>query len=170
VRVGGAVTVASRRGLRPSLTGAFTYALPFEASSTWVDSHAKLASVRALASIELARASWIALDAGVGGGLDVLAIEPRSAVLPPSSLGEPTTRTDAIATGAVAVHIAMAPGVVLSLNAIVDTDLASRRYVLQDGDQRVDVLAPWRVRPMLLAGFAFTALGDGVFEARGAAR
>jgi hypothetical protein len=74
-----------------------------------------------------------------------------------------------VLTGSIAAHVPLADGVVLTLDALLDVDLASRRYVLDDGGTDVSVLAPWRVRPMLLAGFTFTALGEGLFARRGGA-
>jgi hypothetical protein len=47
-----------------------------------------------------------------------------------------------------------------------DYDLAPSHYVVVAGTAVDPVLAPWTVRPTLLAGFTFTALGRGAFAAR----
>src|SRR5947208_1098440 len=81
-RVGVAAAVASRRGMRPSLSLSFHYAVPFETSNAIMTSHADLVGIRVMPGIELLHTGGFALEVGVGGGLDVLAVEPRSAVLP----------------------------------------------------------------------------------------
>jgi hypothetical protein len=162
-RIGAGVVLASRRGLRPSLGLGAQLALPFDASTAVVVSHASLVSARAIPAIEVLRASWLALDVGVGGGVDVLSVAPRSPVLPASSLGRPTTRVDGVLTGLAAAHLPIADSVVLTVAAALDVDLASRRYVVDEGGAPSEVLAPWRVRPTLLAGITFTPLGAGLF-------
>ena len=162
-RVGGGASIAWRRGLRPALTATLAYALPFDASSDLVVSHANVVSARALASIELARASWIALGVAAGGGFDAMSVDPDSSVLPASALGGHTLRTDAIVTGAIEARVPLATSVVVAVDASADVDLASRRYVVDDAGRESALLTPWRVRPTITAGFVFTALGEGLF-------
>ncbi len=163
VRVGGGVVLSSRRGLRPSLSVTAEYAPPFESNPSTVVSRTSLFSVRAIPALEVVRSSWMAVDLGAGGGFDVLAVSPRSPVLPASSLAASTTRTDPVLSAVVAAHFPLVPSVVLSLLVGADADLATRTYVLHEGSAETGVLAPWRVRPTVLAGFTFTALGEGRF-------
>ncbi|HEY8079788.1 MAG TPA: hypothetical protein VIF62_36910 [Labilithrix sp.] len=165
-RIGAGAAIASRRGFRPSLALTFTYAVPFETSTELISSHTNLVGIRAIPSVEVARTTWLALELGLGGGVDVLTVEPRSLVLPVSTLGESTTRGDAVFTGAVTARIAVASGVTLALTAASDVDPATRTYVLDDGATRNSVLALWHFRPTLLLSLGVTALGDGPFEAR----
>ena len=58
----------------------------------------------------------------------------------------------------------------LLVSAGADMDLDSRQYVLAQGATSHPILEPWRFRPMILAGFGFTALGDGVFPVGGGHR
>jgi hypothetical protein len=62
-----------------------------------------------------------------------------------------------------AAHVRLVPSVVLTVMALGDLDLAPSRYVVVEGSSVEPVLAPWRVRPTLLAGFTFTALGQPTF-------
>ncbi len=165
-RVGAGVALAWRRGWRPSLALAFTYAVPFETSTSLVESHADLVGIRAIPSIEVARTKWLAIELGLGGGVDLLSVEPRSRVLPPAYLGSSTTRGDAVLTGTVTARAAVASGVTLALTAATDIDPATRDYVLDDGATRARVFALWHFRPTLLLSLGVTALGDGPFEAR----
>lgn len=164
VAFGGDVTLASRRGWRPSLALSARSVLPFEGSADSVTCHVSAFALRALAGIELARASWIALVAGGGGGTDVLWAEPRSAVLAPSVLGVATTRADPVVSAFVAAHVALVPGVAMTVAVLGDLDLTPSRYVIVDGTAVEPVLAPWSVRPTLLAGFTFTAFGQPSFS------
>jgi len=163
VALGGDVTVSSRRGLRPSLALSGRSVLPFDGSADSVTCHTSALAMRALVGVEFVRAPWIALVAGAGGGADILWAEPRSAVLAPSVLGPPTTRADPIVSAFVAAHVALAPGVAMTVAVLGDLDLTPSRYVVVDGTAVEAVLAPWSVRPTLLAGFTFTALGEPAF-------
>jgi hypothetical protein len=163
VALGGDVTLASRRGLRPSIALAARSVLPFDGTADTVTCHASALAIRVLAGIELMRASWIALEAGAGGGTDVLWAEPRSGVLAPSVLGPSSTRADPIVSALVAAHVALVTGVSLTVAILGDLDLAPTRYVVVAGTAVEPVLSPWTVRPTFLAGLTFTALGQPAF-------
>jgi hypothetical protein len=164
--LGGDVTVASRRGWRPSLSLSARAVLPFGGSVDSVTGHASAVAIRALVGVEVVHTSWFALVGGAGGGADVLWASPSSDVLPPSVLGADTTRADPVVSAFAAAHVRLVPSVVLTLVALGDLDLAPSRYVVVDGASVDPVLVPWRARPTLLAGFTFTALGQPTF-ARG---
>jgi len=161
--LGGDVTVAGRKGWRPSLSLSARAVLPFAGSVDSVTGHASAFALRALAGVEVVRSSWFALVAGAGGGADVLWASPSSAVLPPSVLGADSTRADPVVSAFVAAHVRLVPSVVLTVMGLGDLDLAPSRYVVADGTAVDPLLAPWRVRPTLLAGFTFTALGQPTF-------
>jgi hypothetical protein len=122
-----------------------------------------LVSLRALPSIGIVHTRWLAVALGLGAGLDVLTVAPRSDELPESTLGTQSSRVDVLLSAVARAEIAIAAGVVFVVAVGGDVDLDSRRYVLEEGAMATAVLSPWRVRPSLLAGFAFTALGDGQF-------
>jgi hypothetical protein len=161
--LGGEVTVAGRRGWRPSLSLSARAVLPFGGSEDSVTGHASAFAIRALAGVEVVRTSFVALVGGVGGGADVLWASPSSPVLPPSVLGADTTRADPMVSAFAAAHVRLVPSVVLTVMALGDLDLAPSRYVVMQGSTVEPVLSPWRVRPTLLAGFTFTALGQPTF-------
>jgi hypothetical protein len=163
MRVGGAAALAYRQGLRPSLALSALYAFPFEAGSDTLGSRTRLVSLRAAASIEVLRRRWYAIDAGGGGGLDVLAVSPTSTVLPSNALREETTRGDPILEAIATVRFAVASDVMLTVAAAADFDLASRRYVSDDRGQHGVILEPWTVRPLILVGLSFTAFGGVPF-------
>ncbi|HLK35333.1 MAG TPA: hypothetical protein VKU41_01190 [Polyangiaceae bacterium] len=161
-RVGGAVVLAARRGIQPSLALSGYYVPPFDTQgAAGVTAHALVSSYRALVGVRVLRASWAALDASAGGGFDVLNVDPYA---PPVATRDFTMRTDAILSVAVVGHAALAPGVALTLALGGDADvIRPRSYGVQTGTAETDVLAPWPVRPTAMAGLTFTALGERRF-------
>jgi hypothetical protein len=165
-RAGGGAALVYRRGLRPSIGIAAHYVFPFETGSDIALARVAAASVRGLAAIEVLASSSFALDVAVGGGVDVLRVEPRSSSLPSDRLGPTTGRVDPIATVAVTGHLGIAPGTSLSLMLAADVDFASRRWIVDEDGRHDDAFAPSRVRPLAMLGFTFTPLGDSRFAAR----
>lgn len=169
-RAGGGAALVWRRGLRPSVGLAAHYVFPFETGSDVALAHVGVASFRGAAALEVVGSNSFALDLAAGAGLDVLRVEPRSNVLPADRLGATTNRVDPVVSGAVTGHLAIGAGTALSLLVGADVDLTTRRWVVEGAAQRQEAFAPWRVRPMAMLGFTFTALGDGRFAAREPAR
>jgi hypothetical protein len=162
-RVGAGATLAYGSRLRPGLGLLFAYAFPFERSSDVVSARTSLISGRLLPSIELGRTEHFAFDGALGGGLDVISVQPRSETLPPSVLGEGSSRVSAILSGGISARIDVVPSVVFLVSALADVDLVKRSYVVAQGAAFSTVTSPWAVRPTLLLGFAFTALGPPSF-------
>jgi hypothetical protein len=163
----GDVAVTYRSGWRPFVSLSGRAVLPFDSSAEAVNCRASLLAARVLAGVELVRTSWFALDAGGGGGADVLWTQPSSTVLAASVLGPDATRGDPVVTAFVSAHVGLVPGVALTLLALGDLDLSPSRYVVAQGTSVDPALSPWRVRPTLLAGFTFTAVGPPIFSRGG---
>lgn len=162
-RVGGAAALAYRRGLQPSLVLSGLYAFPFSAGGDLVAPQVNLGSVRLVGTLEPVRWSWGAFDVGAGGGIDVLSVEPASKLLPASALGGANTYVDPVISAMTTLRVSIAQNVVLSLSAQLDMNLITHEFVLDHRDDRQNVLSLWRVRPMLVAGFSFTAVGSPPF-------
>jgi hypothetical protein len=163
-RIGLGASAVSRAFLRPSFALSLLFAVPFDTGDAQlVAAHTTMFSLRAMPAVSLYRGAWLSIDLGAGGGFDTITVAPHSATLPPSNVNEQTTRVDAILSSMLTAHARVAPGVVFLLSGGVDVDLDSRQYVFAQGAEEAQVFAPWRVRPMVLAGFGFTALGDGFF-------
>jgi hypothetical protein len=169
-RAGGGAALVWRRGIRPAVGLVAHYVFPFDTGAPIASAHVSVVSLRVLPAIELYGSSAVALDAIVGGGVDVLRVEPRSNALPPQRLGATLTRADPLVTAAVAGHVAITGGTALSLMLGVDVDLATRRWVVDADGERTATFAPSRVRPLAMIGFTFTAFGESRFAAGGAAR
>jgi hypothetical protein len=165
-RAGGAVALVVARGLRPSVGLSAAYLFPFEAGSEVTLAHVDATLLRATAGIELVRAGAFAVDLGLGGGLDLLGVEPRSNVLPASRLGSPTRRADPVVAGGATGYLSIGAGTSLSLLLGADVDLASRHWVLEsDSGVQTEAFSPSRVRPVATLGLSFTPLGDARFAA-----
>jgi hypothetical protein len=170
-RVGGGVVFASRLGHRPSLTLTASYAIPFESSfGNVVTSQTDIVSIRAVPAIEIFHSSWIALGVGAGGGVDVITLQPSATQpLPPPlsiTIKQVRPQIDPIVTALATAEVGLAPGVAFTLVVGSDFDLAARRYYVDGAGNGQDLLVPWRVRPVAMAGFTFTAVGAGLFASR----
>jgi hypothetical protein len=162
-RVGGGAVLGSRRRLRPSLTVTAQYLVPFDSPVSNVSMRTSIVSLRAVPAIEVLHASWAALDLGAGGGIDIVSVEtPNASGVRPESV---PTYVDPILTALATAYVALAPGVALTVVAGAEMDLTPAGYFVGPGPAK-DTLAPWRVRPVVMAGFTFTALGSGLFAAR----
>ncbi len=166
-RVAAGAVLESRRGLRPSVGLSVSYLPTFGPSSNGLDYRATVLSLRAMPGIQVLHRASGALGVGAGGGVDVLTVSPyvQAAGLTP----EPgTTRVDPILSAAITGQLAIASWLAITVTALCDFDLSLRHYVEQTeaGSPQPDVFVPLRVRPMLVAGFTFTALGEGVFGSR----
>jgi hypothetical protein len=165
--VAGGLVVASRRAWRPSVTLTAEYVFQFDSTLSDVTTHASLVALRAVPAIEVLHRSWVAVDVGVGGGVDAITVDANKPPMSQTITVSTDIRTgfDPMLTARVTAYVALAPGVALTLVAGSDFDVAPQHYAI-NGVGGGDILVPWRVRPALLAGFTFTALGSGLFAAR----
>jgi hypothetical protein len=163
-RLGGGVVLGSRRRLRPSLTVTAQYLVPFDSLvSSNVTITTSIVSLRAVPAIEALHASWAALDLGAGGGIDIVSVDTQSASgVRPEHV---PTYVDPILTALATAYVALTPGVMLTLVAGAEMDLAPPGYYVGPAPPEA-TLAPWRLRPVVMAGFTFTAFGGGLFAAR----
>lgn len=165
-RASGGIALVHRRGL--PLLGAvdLTYAFPFDALGAQVTAHASDLGVRGSVGLELVRSRFVALDARVGGGFDVLWVEARSATLGMSALAPSSTRASPVLAASLGAAVAIAAPLVVTLRFVGDVDLGDTRHYTDRLSDQI-VFSPWRFRPSLVLGFALTALGP---SATGAAR
>lgn len=163
--IGGAFGMTWRRGVHPSVALSGRYDLPFDVGTDVVQTHTGVGAFRATTGLELLAVGRLGIDAAVGAGVDVLTVTSRSSVLPQGRLEPSTTRVDPVLTSSVAARLGLASSVDLLLAFAVDADLAQRRYVTDAGGNRSVVFEPWRVRPFLSVGFAFTLAGPSRYEA-----
>lgn len=130
---------------------------PFTATGTWVELRVWSGVVRALPSVDVALSRSVVLEASLGGGVDVLHVEPRvrGEGLTPRV---PTTRASAVIAGAAALRLQLGAAELL-VSAGADIGLVQRRYVVAGPDGAEAVLAPWRLRPVVSVGLGVPLSG-----------
>jgi hypothetical protein len=166
-RVEGGVVIGSRRRLRPSVTVTAAYSTPFDATNTIhqnVTARAAVVALRAVPAIEVAHASWLAVNVGVGGGVDIISVTPTSKDASIDAVPSVADRVDPILTAEASLYLALAPSVAFTIIVGADVDFVPPVYAIDPLGE--DVLKPWPVRPLVLAGFTFTAVGRELFLAR----
>jgi hypothetical protein len=164
-RFGGGVVVGSRRRFRPSLAVTAAYFAPFDGTESVAKATATIVSLRAVPSIEVLHASWLGLNVGVGGGVDIISVHASQigTIVPVPSVAD---RVDPIVTALATAYVELAPSVAFTIAAGTDIDFYPPRYEVVGGTQPIFPLDPWLVRPFALAGFTFTAVGSELFAAR----
>jgi hypothetical protein len=164
-RLGGAAVIASRRGLRPSLTLSGAFFVPFQPELSGVMMRTTIVSFRAVPGIEVVHASRIAVDVGAGVGLDVISVGPSAGNGTLVQLEPGSSRVDPMLTALATGYAAITPGIAFTLEVGGEVDLAFPQYSAE-GPGGGDILDPWPVRPFALAGFTFTTFGSALFAAR----
>jgi len=165
----GQVALSWANRWRPSVVLAGRAVLPFEGSSDSVTGQGFAVDPRLLVKLDVLRSSWVALAPGIGAGLDVISVQPRSSTLPSSALEPDTTRVDPVGTILVAARAALGGRLSADLVVAGDVDFSPRRYVVIAGSATDAVISPWRLRPVVLLGLTFRPAGPAEFE-RGEAR
>jgi hypothetical protein len=95
------------------------------------------------ASFSLSRS--LSLRSGLGGGVDVLRVEPRGA---PNSTVEPvSTSIVPIARVSALADVRLSASSSASVGVVVEGELRSRSYIVLADGRPEEVLAPYRVRP-----------------------
>jgi hypothetical protein len=148
--------VVERRSgsLRPGAWLTAQYRLPLIAdfpSST--GARLDVGALRLLASADVDWIPTISLRFGIGGGLDVVHLEPRAGsatttLAPAQTFAIPIVRLDGAIRWALAEDLAALFGLAL------DVDGSGTRYTVERTNARETVLSPWPVRPALFVGIS----------------
>jgi hypothetical protein len=163
VAIGGGLNAAlslSQGRWRPSIGLQASYQAPFEIRSDWIQLSVQTISLRLGPAFALLRGSSWRVDLGLEAGADLFVTAPHSSELPPDRVGRPQLVAAPVLSGLIAGHLALARTVDLWLAVDVDVDLAPRRFVAELGPVKQELFSPWRVRPGMLLGFSFSAIGE----------
>jgi hypothetical protein len=162
---GGAVAthVAYRRGaLHPGGWISAEYRLPFDIDQSSLPPQAQTVALRALPAVDFYHRRPWALGVALGGGIDVFRVDHGF-----EEPGEPPTRLSAtrvvpvLASFFTARH-RLAENV--ELVSLWGFDLDLRQPDLEVRRDRRPGIQPWRMRPGLMLGIAFTPLGAEPFD------
>jgi hypothetical protein len=158
-RLGAGIALVRRRGWSPSLGLDVHYILPFDAQGKQVTAHTSDLTFRLMTGVQLAHTSWLSVNAGAGGGVDVLMVDPTSKTYGASAIDPGTTRASPILSAALGADLAIVSPVVLTLRVVGDFDVGDTLIYRDRMNANETVLSPWHVRPAVLLGFTFTPYG-----------
>jgi hypothetical protein len=160
---GGAIELGVGRGTgRPSLWISIDSNATFEEHSSRLTIETGITSLRAVPTVVLLDHQPFVLEAGIGGGIDVLRSTPRDM----HTLGGPPAPTETAAsgvlTGQVTLRATVSSGAGLVLAAGVDYDPSPYRYVepARPGTPNT-ILQLWSIRPSAILGLCVPLAGEG---------
>jgi hypothetical protein len=149
---------APRLPLRPGVWASGQMRAPQLVDGEPIGVRLETVALRLLGTVRWQLSPPLRLRVGIGGGVDITHIEPRS---------DGSARlTDArwLALPAVSAlvgpEIRVAPGLAVVLATTCDIDPSDARYLARQDGRPVEILDPWTVRPGLLLGVRFLGPGD----------
>jgi len=109
--------------------------------------------LRALPTMGLVNYGVLRIDAGLGGGVDVVHATPHDPRQSWTNVGAPSTRVDAILSAQILLGLRLTRAAGLFLATGLDDDMTAHRYTAIDRAGRsVALLEPWPIRPTFLVG------------------
>lgn len=133
---------------------------PFSATSGPVELSTSVWSLRVEPSIDVVRTSAFRLELCAGGGADVFVAAPVSSAADVELSGHQQDVSGVLST-MLAASVATTGASRVVFAAMLDYDLAPRRYVVMQGDRSMTILQPWRLRPAISIGFLFEMARGG---------
>lgn len=109
-------------------------------------------ALRAMATLRIPVATRLALRGALGGGADVVDIDPRVREGAGARTAEARYEASAVGRALAGVEWTVFGETALSLGISCEGDFVAQRYVDVHAGERVEVLAPYRVRPGLVLG------------------
>jgi hypothetical protein len=112
-------------------------------------------ALRLLATVERSFGTAVALNAGLGGGIDLTRVEPAAATSGVQlKLAAPTTLTTPALRAALGARFRQSLGFSLYMTLAVDADPSGTGYVSLNEGAATRILQPRALRPSLLVGVA----------------
>ncbi len=140
--------------VRPAARLSAGYVFPQIVSGNGIGVRLDTASLRLLAGVELALSDKVRIGPLVGGGFDLVRIDPRA---DPQIATATSSRWSVVsyARAELGVDVRLGAGWSLRTALGADFDVQGASYYVDQPNGRTDVLDPWRVRPSLLVGLGF---------------
>lgn len=161
LQLGGGSGVTLRWGhgaWSPGITLSGTYYAPVVAVGEGAEVRLSSGSVRLLPSLTLFYRPAFALEAFVGGGIDVVATASKG-TSPNTKASPDQTEVLPVASALFSGTIALGSRASFFLGLGADIDLLSRRYVIARGQGRDSVIDPMRVHVLGTVGFSVQLFG-----------
>lgn len=129
------------------------YRLPIDVGDDAVAATLASGAFRLLATADARVSRTLAVRVGVGGGTDLVRVQPR----PSAGFVSDSSHVHAfgVARASLGLEARVAPSVLLWFNAAADLDPSSTTYVVDARAGERLVLRPWAVRPAVAVGAAF---------------
>lgn len=148
-----------REALKPALWLGGQYHFPF-GNFGLIELRVSAWSLRATPTLQLFATPRVLVEAGAGGGVDVLRMTPGAALRLAQKDGD-RTDVSAMLTTVVAAHYRFSTGSSAFVAATLDFDLAPRDYQVSEDGVRRSLVHAYAVRPGLTLGFTFDVVGSG---------
>ena len=159
---GGAATeLGTGRWLwRPSLWLSAAVNSPFDEHVATFTLETTVSCLRAVPTVEIFDRWSMRVDAGIGGGIDLLRTIPRNMPRSPYPFDVPRTAVDAVATGRVVLRAPVPSGAAMIVATDVDYDPAPHAYraPMSPGSPS-GFFQPWSVRPAVMLGLCVPMVG-----------
>ena len=155
---GSAVFELGRAAGRPALWLNALYNVPVRSVRNAVEVDATLLSLRLAPSVAVFDSRVFVLDAGLGGGADVIHVTP-TALGPSVQVVPNTAHFDPVACVEVTGTLRVSPSTVIEFSLEGDADLAPRRYVVATGEAHDPALDLLPLRIAGTVGFGFQVAG-----------
>jgi hypothetical protein len=161
------VSVTHRFGrFHPGLLLLGTYQAPLEIRDSFVTLQLQQVSPRLAVTLDLFHGRSARLDLGLGGGADVFLVSSWPTNLTQQNAPPRPPFVSPVLTGLATGRIAVARSVDVYLGITVDVDLRPPSFTEHRDIGTISVLDPWVVRPSLVIGFSFSALGAEPYAGR----
>jgi hypothetical protein len=142
------------RKSRLSIRWSAQYVLPQQLEGPLIGARFDTISLRVGAGIGHDAGERARLGVWLGGGLDVVYIDPRQGSAEGAVLSSARYSQTTVATAVVETSVRVSRDLSLTGALFADTDLRPRHYDLTTPGGVATVLEPWRVRPGILLGVA----------------
>jgi hypothetical protein len=157
---GVSLILASRRGaFRPAAWVSVSGHFPVTAPADPIGATLTTGSVRLLPALETSLGSRVTLRLGIGGGADVIRVEPAFASDAKGTPEPPHFRSVLVARAALGVDARLTDSLWFAAGVACDVDVTDNHYdVLVGGTTPTEVIKPWVAQPSMLLGIAWEFL------------
>lgn len=157
--VGAAASVELGRGrFRPAISAMGTYFARGSTQRDGIDVHAGLVSFRLVPSFALYDGSTLSIDAGLGGGMDIVTVDARSQRF--GTTVQDLTAAVPVGTAAITGKLAIGARATFFFGIIGDADLSPRNYVVVVDGTPDPAIRPLAVRASAMMGLAIRLAGE----------
>jgi hypothetical protein len=138
------------------------YRVPFDIDDSEASPRAQAIALRSFPTIGLFQTRQVALELGVGGGIDIFTVDHRVEDAQGRGSSQSSTKLAPIVTTMLVLHLGVVDNVQFVTLAGIDIDPS--RPQLEVRHDLPEQAKPWVVRPALMLGVSFTMVGTEPFE------